>query len=315
MSSDSGSRRLGYAARMTRAQALFLRLAAVAAVAVLSAGVLLFRSLLDNPPVRTAMAGAPDGAVYLATGIGQRVQVLSPDGRVELRGRLPGNYPLALAADGNRLLLGMEHQLLRSDDGGWHWVDTRVPGRHFISVSLNGASAAAADFDGGIWFSHDSGMRWSKSDLDPRLLPLSAVLAAAAGPWFAVTQVALLRSDDEGLGWLQVKGPPDHLSALSLQNGTLRVASFRGTIVEAPGPAFSSFQVAERLPGGVWAIDGAAAATSNGLLIKSSPVGGALGQREVVALASSGRFLYAAEAGGRAIWVAQTGAWRRISSA
>src|SRR5690348_2873032 len=69
---------------------------------------------------RHAMAAAPNGDLYEAQP-GRGLVLATAGGNSVVEGPLPGGLPLALAADGQRLLLGTDQGLYQSADGGAHW--------------------------------------------------------------------------------------------------------------------------------------------------------------------------------------------------
>src|SRR5579864_9319981 len=95
------------------------RLAAVLAMFLVT-GALLAARFAAAPTAegyRHAMAAGPNDGLYAIDASGRTVLV-DAAGDVEVRGATLGGLPLAMSADGERLLLGTDQGLQRSDDGG-----------------------------------------------------------------------------------------------------------------------------------------------------------------------------------------------------
>lgn len=206
---------------------------------------------------RHAIAAAPDGALYEVDGSG-RALLFGPQGGVEVRGHASGDLPLALAADGDRLLLGTDRGLEWSDDGGRTWSRTGPPGR-FPALMVEGDTALAGAWAGSLQLTQDRGRTWTALST-PGAREFQAI-ASSAGVWYVATLTSVLVSVDRGASWSEI--PVPRVTALSAGPGGVLAGTWRGQVLalsldRPPAP------VAD-LNAGIWAVQDGMAATTDGL--------------------------------------------------
>lgn len=272
--------------------------------AFLFAGLLLAARLGSAPSgdgYRHALAAGPAGTAYAVEG--DRALSLGPYGGVRRVGTTRGDSPLALSADGDRLLLGTDRGLQASEDGGRAWRRVGPPG-HYPAVLREGDLLLAGDWSRGLEVSADAGRTWQR-----RRLPASnevLALADARGAWYAATLTGLVASPDRGLNWEPVPGT-ERASALEAAGGVVTVGTWRGRVARVgdagAGPP-------RQVGGGVWALSGQLVATTAGLAGTADP---RLARAEVTALVASGPARYAGVARGPLYRSLDAGAtWQRI---
>lgn len=147
-----------------------------------------------------ALAAAPTGEIYLATGPGRFFRAAANGKPQEIEGDPGPDEVLALAAgEGSPAPLlagGLTSGLWRSDDGGARWsrilgtptraamLDRQVAGRGFIATA------------GGVLVSTD-GRLWEFTDLRDAV----EALAQAEGSYFAITAGRLVFQSADGRAW------------------------------------------------------------------------------------------------------------------
>ncbi len=237
---------------------------------------------------RHALAPAPGGAAYSVEG--DQARLLSPAGRRRV-GDTRGGLPLALAADGAFLVLGTDHGVQVSTDGGATWRDAPVPAAGYPAVFASGSIALAGGWARRLMLSTDRGVTWSALDF-----PGSGEFQAIAeldGIWYVATLTGVLRSADGGRHW-EDTGLPPRITALTAVGSSLLAGGWRGDVWSIE-PGRPPVQVA-RVGGGIWALSGHLVATTDG--VHGDDARPILPQREVTALVGSGDALYAGLARG-----------------
>src|SRR5579871_3617424 len=245
---------------------------------------------------RHAIAAAPDGALYEVDGAG-RARLIGPQGGVEVRGKTGADLPLALAADGDHLLLGTDRGLESSDDGGHTWAVTGPAGR-YPAVMVEGDTALAGAWGGSLELTEDGGRTW-------RALPTPGArefeaIAGAGGAWYVATLTSVLVSVDRGAAWSEV--PLSRVTALEAAAGGVLAGTWRGDVWLLS--ADRAAQHVAALGAGIWALAPSGAATTDGLrqgFAGGPQCGGRsapLAHAEITALVASGETVYAGVARG-----------------
>lgn len=241
----------------------------------------------DARGYRHAIAAAPGGGLYAVDGGGRSLQV-GPQGGVAVRGHTSGDLPLALAADGNQLLLGTDRGLEWSSDGGRSWRRTGPAGR-YPAVMLAGATGLAGAWGGALELTQDGGRTWSAL-ATPGAREFEAI-ATSAGVWYVATLTSVLVSVDRGEAWSQL--PVARVTAMAADAGGVVAGTWRGDVLRLTQDA-QPVRLAG-LEAGIWALAGPMAGTTAGL--RGAP-GPALARSEVTALVASGPVFYAGLARG-----------------
>ena len=254
---------------------------------------------------RHAMASAPGGGLYEADP-GRGLVLATVAGHSLVRGELPAGQPLALAADGERLVLGTDRGLYQSADGGGSWSAAAIPQGRYAAVWAAGSLGLAGAWDGRLWSTRDAGATWEAFPTPPGDGEFQAV-TVGDGVIYAATLQHVIRSFDAGRVW-EVTGLPARVTALEAQGQQIRAATWGGRLYVIDGPG-----EVKRLPDlhpGVWALAGGRAATTDGL---TGAEGTPLDHREVTALVSAGNVLYAGIARGPVYGSADGGrSWVRV---
>jgi photosystem II stability/assembly factor-like uncharacterized protein len=239
---------------------------------------------------RHAMAAAPGGDLYEADAA-RGLVLATVAGRSLVRGGLPSGQPLALAADGRRLVLGTDRGLYQSGDGGAHWSAAAVAQGRYPAVWASGSLGLAGGWDGRLWSTRDAGATWEAFPTPPGDVEFQAV-TVGDGVIYAATLQHVIRSFDAGRVW-EVTALPARVTALEPEGQQLLAATWDGRFYRIDGQG-----AVTRLPDlspGVWALAGGTAATTDGLVgMQGTP----LDHREVTALISAGNALYAGIARG-----------------
>ena len=235
----------------------------------------------------TAMAAAPNGALYVADEIHHELRLIQPDGTYTRLGKLPAGIFRALAADHSNLVLAAEGKLWVSNDTGKSWRSP-LSGR-FTAAAVWGSHELAGAWGLGLYQSDDSGATWSVAQVPQGDTEFEVII-----PGFAATLLGLLRFD--GQAWKRVAGIPDRVTALSYEpvDNTLRAGDWRGKVWlydldsgrVLPSAAYA---------GAVLSLAGPVAATTNGIYPDR---GGPLHGREVTRVVLSEDHFWAAEARG-----------------
>lgn len=240
---------------------------------------------------RHAMAAAPNGDLYEADPA-RGLVLATVSGHSQVRGPLPAGLPLALAADGERLLLGTEVGLYQSSDGGAHWTAASVVQGHYPAVWAAGSLGLAGGWGGHLWSTRDCGQTWQGFTTPPGEDEFQA-LTVSDGVIYAATLRHVIRSFNAGRTW-EVTGLPARVTALQPGGPDVLAATWDGRLysIDAGG----AVQRAGDLGAGVWALGGGFAATTDGLAeLHGTP----LDHREVTGLVvSAGGALYAGVARG-----------------
>jgi hypothetical protein len=239
---------------------------------------------------RHAMDAAPGGDLYVADP-GRGLVVATVTGHSLVRGGLPSGQPLALAADGQRLVLGTDRGLYQSTDGGGHWSAAPIPQGRYQAVWAGGSLGLAGGWNGRLWSTRDAGVTWEAFPTPPGDEEFQAV-TVGDGVIYAATLQHVIRSFDAGRVW-EVTGLPARVTALAPQGRQVLAATWDGRLytIDGAGPA----KRLPNLPAGVWALGNGTAATTDGL---AGMHGTPLDHREVTALVSAGNALYAGVARG-----------------
>lgn len=280
------------------------RVYGAAAAVLVTAGLLLAR--IGAAPTaqgyRHAIAAGPGGTLYAAEQ-GRLLQVV-PQGGVKPLGATGPASPLALAAEGGRLLLGTDSGVSVSVDGGASWRSAPVPPGRYPAVWLSGTTMVAGQWAGRIWRSGDAGASWASMG-SPGGGEYQA-FAESQGNLYAATLTGVLRSPD-GMTW-ESTGLPSRVTALSASPGGLLAGDWRGDLysLDLPGPP----RRVQSTGAGVWALSGSLMATTDG--IRGGPAVGLRG-KEISALVSAGPVLYAGVARGPVLDSTDGGlTWRTV---
>ena len=258
----------------------------------------------------TAMAAAPNGALYVADELHHELRLVQPDGSHTRVGSVPAGIFRALAADGPNLLLATEGKLWVSNDTGATWRSV-LPGR-FTAASVEGSHELAGAWGLGLYVSNDAGATWRMADVPTGDTEFESIV-----PDYAATLLGLLRSPDNGLTWSRLPGLPDRMTTVSLTGSTndpIRAGDWHGDVWAYQNTTpYNGFSVdLEKLPAAVLSVEKAVVATTNGMYVNGRPVGGPLRGREVTRVVLSGGSYYAAEARGP-IYISDDGrSWRLV---
>jgi hypothetical protein len=268
-----------------------------------------------DPRYRVALT-ADDRAAYVATSSGTVVSLL-PDGTSRVMGRtvqsgdLPD--PLSIAVDGSTVLVGTDRGLYSSRDGGRTFeLAPGVDGGFITAVAARGGEARAGSWGRALWVSHDAGRTWRAADVPEGDTEFEAI-ALGGGIELAATELGLQRSRDQGQTWVHIGGP-DRLTSLSLSNGAVYGADWRGTVYGSGDSGVHWARLAQ-LPRGIWSIATGSrlVGSAGGLYVGLVPAGGALSGKEVLRVASAGGRSYAAEALGPVMRSDDAGkTWRAV---
>ncbi|HEX6350683.1 MAG TPA: hypothetical protein VF160_15000 [Candidatus Dormibacteraeota bacterium] len=257
--------------------------AAGVAVALLATTVLLGLRIAAAPSAagyRHAMAAAPNGDLYEAEP-GRGLVLATAEGGSVVQGRLPAGLPLALAADGRRLLLGTDRGLYQSDDAGAHWSAAAVIQARYPAVWAGGSLGLAGGWGGRLWSTLDAGRTWEAFSTPPGEDEFQAV-TVNEGVIYAATLRHVIRSFDAGRAW-EVAALPARVTALEAAGRQVLAATWGGGIYSVDESG-SVRRVAD-LKAGLWALDAGFAGTTDGLAgVHGSP----LDHREVTAVVASG---------------------------
>lgn len=275
---------------------------AALAIAV-TAGLLLAR-LAVAPTAdgyRHAIAPAPNGDLYAVEG--GRALLVGREGGARLLGATGQALPLALAADGERLVLGTDAGVEVSSDGGAAWRAAALPRGHYPAVWVVGGDVLAGRWGADVWRSTDGGASWRS--LGSAGGGEYTALLGSAGLLFAATLTGVWVTPD-GRGWDRA-GTGTRVTALSsTSDGTVLAGDWTGgvySVFPVAGPRSSAGAA-------VWALVGRKVATTDGVRDGSTV---ALRGREVTALVSAGGRLYAGVARGPVLVSTDAGAsWRRV---
>ena len=266
------------------------RLAAVLAMFLFTGGLLAsrFAAAPTAEGYRHAMAAAPGDSLY-AIDAGGRALVIDPAGGALVRGQTLGGLPLALSADGERLLLGTDQGLQWSGDGGRTWRRTGPAGR-YPAVLLDGDTALGGAWAGSLDLSQDGGRTW-------RALPTPGAhefeaIAASGANWFVATLTSVIVSGGDGRAWREVG--PSRVTAFHADGAGVIAGTWRGEVLRLT--SFLPPQPLADLHAGIWAVSGGLFATTAGL--RGAGAGTPLEHAEVSALVASGPALYAGVARG-----------------
>ncbi|HEY8643208.1 MAG TPA: hypothetical protein VIO84_10650 [Candidatus Dormibacteraeota bacterium] len=270
-----------------RSRAVGLALALVATTALIG---LRLAAAPTSTGYRHAMDAAPGGDLYEADP-GWGLVLTTVTGHSQVRGVLPAAQPLALAADGSRLVMGTDRGLYQSSDGGVHWSAAPIPQGRYQAVWAGGSLALAAAWNGRLWSTRDAGLTWEAFPTPPGEDEFQAV-TVGDGVIYAATLQHVIRSFDAGRVW-EVTALPARVTALEPQAQQVLAATWDGALYTIDGAG--SVQRLPNLPPGVWALGNGTAATTDGLAgLHGTP----LDHREVTALVSAGNALYAGVARG-----------------
>jgi len=255
---------------------------------------------------RHAMAAAPNGDLYEAEP-GRGLVLATARGNSRVEGPLPAGLPLALAADGQRLLLGTDQGLYQSADGGAHWSPAAVPQSRYAVVWAAGSLGLAGGWGDRLWSTRDAGRTWEAFSTPPGDNEFQA-LTVSNGVIYVATLRHVLRSLDAGRIW-EVTALPARVTALQPAGQQMLAATWEGGLYRLDESG--SVDRISDLKAGVWALGGGFAGTTDGL---AGARGTPLDHREVTALvASAGGALYAGLARGPVYASADGGhSWVRV---
>ncbi len=257
-------------------------------------------------PAAYAMAPAPNGDLYEAQA-GRGLVLATAGGGSRVQGPLPAGLPLALAADGRRLLLGTDQGLYQSADGGAHWSAAAVIQARYPAVWAAGSLGLAGGWDGRLWSTRDAGRTWEAFTTPPGEDEFQA-LTVSDGVIYAATLRHVIRSVDAGRVW-EVTELPARVTALEAGGQQVLAATWEGGLYSLAESG--AVQRVGDLNAGVWAIGGGFAGTTDGLAgVRGTP----LDRREVTALVvSAGGTVYAGVARGPVYGSADGGhSWLRV---
>ncbi len=275
-------------------------------VAVLLTAALFVARVYSAPSAagyRHAIAPAPGAGIY-AVQAGQTLLVDSL-GHVRRLGASGSALPLALAADGQSLVLGSASGVAVSGDGGVTWHQARLPAGRYPAVWTAGSTVLAGQWSGSIWLSQDQGLSWRSIGAPGG--GEYQTFAASVGAWYVATLTGVWVTADGGRLWERT-ALPSRVTALEKAEPGVIAGDWRGDLYSAQGVAPA--QRIASLGAGVWALSGSLVATTDGI---RSDRGLLLAGREVSALVSAGDGLYAGLAGGPVLASRDAGrSWRTV---
>ena len=190
------------------------------------------RAGLPERPL-TALAGAPDGALFVATD-SSGVFRLPPGAETWTALGLEAAAVAMLAAgDAGRVLAASATALYRSTDGGDHWRRTAWPETRPLRAlfATPAGEVFARTEDAGLWRSTDFGRTWRETRFPDASAEAATLTGTPLGDVFAGTNHGVFRSTDGGATWR-----PAGLDTLAVRDLTLDV---EGRLVAlGEGPSF-----------------------------------------------------------------------------
>ncbi len=151
-----------------------------------------------------------------------------------------------LAWSAQRIIAASERGLYRSDDTGWTWIPSVLPGAApVLALERAGSMLVAATAGTGVYTSADSGATWKPSSLASGRV--TALAEDAQRSLYAATVSGIMRSTDHGATWF-ARGFSSQPTSFVAADSLGVYASVRATIWRSTDEGASWLEVGSPLP-------------------------------------------------------------------